>query len=156
MSLLQNALRDMATLQYSDHVSVRLGISSKDLEPESITERLQLSPDYVVRKGETVYKDKFRQVDSDVSIWSLSSEDKISSNCFLKHMDWMLKTIFGRTPAFHSLQNDGSHIALHVYINTGYPVVTPMLDVSTIQNLAQLKIPIDFIVDYQSQEKTEE
>jgi hypothetical protein len=91
-------------------------------------------------------------VQSDATYWSLSSEDEIKGNRFDEHLDWMLKQLFGRLPAIRKLQEDKAEFRLYAHIEPGFAVIDPCLTVESIQRLAQLRIPLDFIIVFRDWE----
>lgn len=130
------------------HVSVELCVNCEHLSIEEITEILQLTPTDIVRKDDVLCEYKSRPFRSPTNLWRLSSEGKVRSNNLYYHTEWMVKEMFGKTPAFKFLKNAGANLKLSVHIFSGEDFAGGFLELKTIKLLAQLGIEFGFNVHY--------
>ena len=129
-------------------VFAELCVTCEKLSIEEITEILQLTPTDHVRKDDVLCEYKSRPFRSPTNLWRFSSEGKVRSNNLYYHTEWMVKELFGKTPAFKLLKNAGAHLKLSFHIYSGEDYAGGFLELKTIKLLAQLGIEFAFNVHY--------
>lgn len=144
--------RDIHRLLELDDLWARLSISHPSIDPDAITEALQLQPDDVMRAGDTIHQDKRFHVKCDRTRWNLSSGDIVSSPFPEAHLDWLLDQLYGKLPAIRSLQDQGAEFVINIHMEPWSRVVAQTLSVTTLQQLAQLRLELRFIIHYQNSE----
>ncbi len=153
---LQKSLREIQKLLESDSAHVDFSVSHDTLTPEEISKLLQLQPSYTLRDGDTIHKDERHHLTAKWTRWCLSSLDNVSYKCPVeKHLEWILDQLFGKLPAIRALQNQGARTKFIAHLEPWSKVIGIDFDIITIQRLAQLRIPLEFIVVHQNQEPPE-
>jgi Domain of unknown function (DUF4279) len=115
------------------------------LQPDAISELLQLVPGAVSSTGDSILRRAGYHIVSPANYWSMRSDRHLDSNSLEIHLHWMLGQLFGRTPAIRSLQNSGGSISLGAHLEVWSRVIGPELNAETLQQLAQLRIPLQFM-----------
>jgi hypothetical protein len=150
---MQKYLRQLEERRGASATWITLTVSHGTIEPEAISELLQLNPTHVTRKGDKVVDRP--EIVSEDTYWSLSSFNFVSSTLFDKHLDWMLDQLFGKLPAVRSLQKQGAQMRLNAHMRPWVSVIDPLIDNEKSRQLAQLRIDLQFIIVFQGVEDVE-
>ena len=145
---LQKIDREMHTQMTRDTVWLTLSVCHPSMDPDEISDALNLDPDDVKCKGDVVFKNEKYDIRSNKTMWSFDTMGYVRNNTFEKHLNWLLDHLHGKTPAIHKLQDDGCDMHLKAHLDLSSSCIFPALEVDEMRLLAQLRIPIRFIVRY--------
>lgn len=111
------------------------------ITPAAITELLELAPTETCIQGERRMVIGRELPPIPANGWFLSSQKVVSYQYLNEHVDWLLNQLYGKTPAIRYLQNQSARIYITGTKRIRAPGDGDNLDLSTIQRLAQLRIP---------------
>lgn len=145
---LQKALRALSKQRELDSCWIDFCVCHALMNGSEISDALELEPDTHVAIDDTVYESEQHLVMSNITIWTLSSRGRIATNRFESHLLWVLDKLFGKLPKIRMLQGQGADLKLTVHLTPSRPEVLlfPALDVEAISRLAQLRVPLEFII----------
>jgi hypothetical protein len=149
---LRRAEHEIERSRSFDSVYVSFVVLHRSFEPEAISALLDLEPDNVVRKGETIVNTGKYHVVAEQTHWTLSSDEYVSSNFVEAHLDWILEQLFGKLPSLRRLQDTGGDCAIHVRVSSWSSLVCHAIDPDQLQLLARMRIPVDFVVHFEDSE----
>ena len=124
-----------------------LCIYKDDLNPETISELLDLTPTASQAKGGVkVNKTESNDNKEKASVggWFLSSHDSVRSLNVEHHIQWLVEQISNRHSVVHDLQEKGYKTEIWVYWLASCSNASPTLTPELMRRLANLRIPIIF------------
>ncbi len=148
---LQKSIRQIDQMRERNTAWVDFTIRHYSLQPEAISELLQLTPSEVNRNGDTLYKKEPYHLVSDCTRWTLSSKGHVADSSIDEHLNWMLQQLYGKLPSLRHLQK-GGQCSLRANIRSWSRTLSPAFEVETFQQLARLRIPLRFIITYENTE----
>lgn len=130
-----------------ERVRATFRIYHPDLDPEQLTELLEIAPSMAWRSGEDSYGWRKRPGHKAPSGgWLLSSRTVIRGNDALAHIDWLLDQLAGQASHIKELQNKGFMIDVVVGWHATSWNTTPALTPDIMRRLGKLSLPIWFDV----------
>ncbi len=130
-----------------ERVRATFRVYHPDLEPEKITELLEISPSVAWRCGDDAYGWRKRPGHKAPSGgWLLSSRTVIRGNNAITHIDWLLDQLIGKAGTIKELQDKGFMIDVVVGWHASSWNTTPALTPDIMRRLGKLSLPIWFDV----------
>jgi hypothetical protein len=130
-----------------ERVRATFRIYHPDLEPEQLTELLEITPSIAWRSGEDAYGWRKRPgFKAPSGGWLLSSRTVMRGNNASSHIDWLLDQLAGKANMIKDLQNRGFMIDVVVGWHATSWNTTPALSPDLMRRLAKLNLPIWFDV----------
>ena len=81
-------------------------------------------------------------------MWHADTSEYLDSNSFEEHLRWLCEHLHGKTPAIHKLLDKGCEIEIVAHFDLASYGTFPTLSVEAMRFLAQLRIPLLFVVRY--------
>lgn len=145
---IQKTEREMHEKRNANIVFLKLAVCHETMEPDQITEIFELEPDDVARAGDTIFQDERFHIKSDKTTWQFDTWGYLRSNSFEEHLRWLCNHLHGKTPAIRKLLDEGCDIEIVAYFDLMSFGTFPALSVEAMRFLAQLRIPLRFVVRY--------
>lgn len=127
-----------------------LRVSGAKLAADTIGGLLQLVPEEVIKPDDIIYEDDTRTVRSGYTSCSFSSKGKVAGNSMIEHLKWLLTRLADRSERIQFLHSEGVQLIIEVHMHPWVRMMTPVIDVEMIQHLAQIRVPLQMIIQYQN------
>jgi Domain of unknown function (DUF4279) len=111
-----------------------------DLDPDVISERMEIEPTVTHRKGERARGEP--GATNPQSVWALSSKGRVDSCDLGKHLAWLLDNFMLREAAMGSLRALGCVFRVWCYWQSKYGQGGPTISVPLVKALAQLELEV--------------
>lgn len=123
-----------------------LCIYKDDLDPDEISELLDLEPSIAQKKGgpKVHVNDGCEDRTAKVGGWFLSTHNKVKDLNPEHHIQWLVDKISHRHSVISKLQGSGYKFEIWVYWLSSSSNASPSLSPELMRRLANLKIPIVF------------
>ncbi|MCA9804374.1 MAG: DUF4279 domain-containing protein [Cyanobacteria bacterium HKST-UBA02] len=145
------SLRESQRLEELDRAWVVLSISSDNLSPEAITERLGLEPSRSRLKGEPIDKSKCSEFLSSSHSWSYFTDSHLSSKRVEDHLTWLLDNqLYDKRQAIRDLQRDGAEVTIFAWTKAWSSLLFMNLEPVVLRKLAQLNLRIEFTTHFKN------
>ncbi len=145
---LQKEAREMDDKRNADEVWLSLSVCHDTMDPDQISDIFELEPDDVKRVGDTIFRNEKYHIKSDRTMWHADTSEYLDCNSFEEHLRWLCEHLHGKTPDIHRLLEEGCEIEIVAHIDLMSYGTFPSLSVEAMRFLAQLRIPLRFIVRY--------
>lgn len=112
-----------------------------DLDPDAVTERLQVTPTDTLRKGQSLIGRRYKAT---IGSWQFSSKYGVESRDVRRHIVWLLDAIEGKEAAFQKLRGEGCETVMSCYWVTAQGHGGPMLDPRLMRRLSDFGMELWF------------
>lgn len=134
-----------------------LRIYGDHLDPEEVTERLQLEPTTIQRKGEVVTNSLGRQRVVKIGGWFLSSENHVASKDLRRHLDWLNNLIAPRVAELRDIQERQDIVmTVHCIWWSAHGQGGPTLWPEQMRVLAELNLECSFDISFYGDDEEQE
>jgi len=130
-----------------EEVHASLRFLHDELDPDEITELLQITPDVSHRKGDPNIGENGRVYSPyRTGVWTFSSKDKINTTDANAHIHWVLDNFSEKVSAIHELQSRGYSTEIICAWFAKCDNTCPLLSIEMIRLLAKFGLDIWFDV----------
>ena len=120
-----------------------LRIYHDQLDPESVSNQLSLTPTVSQRKG-GVPASRWASKPAAIGGWFLSTEGKVISKDCRRHIDWIIESLVGRGDVLRQFREDGCRTEISVYWVSAYGNGGPMVSPHSMARLGVLGLELQF------------
>ncbi len=132
-----------------ERTSAELRIYPGELDPEWVTQRLNVIPTSTLRKGERKVNSIGRERIVKLNGWFLSSEGEVSSLDLRRHLDWLLDKVQPRKSQLRDLQQlPDIHMFIQCIWWSAHGQGGPTLWPEQMQRMATLNLECGFDVSF--------